>query len=282
MKNTGLPNDIIEASEYIQERIQGKPQVALVLGSGLGSFVDSIEDQVIVPYQDIPHFVATSIEGHKGQIVAGRIDKVNIIALQGRFHYYEGYHMSQVVLPVRVTAALGAHTCLITNAAGGVNLDFKPGDLMIIEDHINLMGMNPLMGKESALFGPRFPDMSETYCRKSIQLLKEIAASENIDIQQGVYAANIGPTYETPAEVRMLRTLGADAVGMSTVPESIAAHHLGMRVVGVSCITNMAAGIDNEKLSHDDVKATAGRVVNDFSLLLEEFIKRFESDIQSD
>lgn len=273
--DSGLPNEISEAAEFVQSQIGGKPDIAVVLGSGLGSFVDSIENQVTIDYGSVPHFMNTSVEGHAGQIVFGTIVDKKVICLQGRYHYYEGYSMNRVVLPTRMTAVLGAHTLLLTNASGGVNESFSPGDLMIIRDHINLMGNNPLMGKESAAFGPRFPDMSEVYCRKCVDLLQGIADSESIRVHQGVYAALTGPTYETPAEIRMLRTLGADAVGMSTVPEAIAARHLGMRVVGVSCITNMAAGIIDRPLSHDEVKATASTVVNDFSLLLEEFIQRF-------
>ena len=261
-------DQIREVVDYLQLRLPQKPEMALVLGSGLGNFSHHIEKQIIIPYSEIPHFQKTTVEGHEGRIVFGYVDGIAIVALQGRWHFYEGYSMNSIVLPTRALGMLGAHTLFLTNAAGGINLNFKAGDLMIIEDQINLMGDNPLTGKESTQFGPRFPDMTETYCRSCIQIIEKAGKKIGSNLRKGIYAGLRGPTYETPAEVRMLRILGADAVGMSTVPEAIAARHMGMRVVGMSCITNMAAGIDEKILDHGDIKATAHKVIEEFSQLL--------------
>lgn len=245
-----------------------RPDVAIILGSGLGAFADRVENAQSIPYEEIPHFHAPSVEGHKGRIVFGTIKGVNVAVLQGRWHCYEGHSMNSVVIPTRALAALGAHTMLLTNAAGGVNLGFQSGDLMIIADHINLMGDNPLTGKDSVMFGPRFPDMSEPYCKECIVSLEEAADRLEIPVKKGVYVGVRGPTYETPAEVRMVRTLGGDAIGMSTVPEAIAARHLGMRVVGLSCVTNMAAGIEQKTLDHSEVKEAAERLTDQISRLI--------------
>lgn len=258
---------------HLEPRLGVKPEVAIVLGSGFGSFVEAVENPKVIPYAEVPHFQRTSVEGHEGKIVAGTIAGVPVAALQGRWHYYEGHTMNSIVIPTRALAALGTHTLLLTNAAGGVNLRFKAGDLMIIEDHLNLMGDNPLTGKESPLFGPRFPDMSEPYCRECIQILEGNGKRLGIPLQKGVYIGLRGPTYETPAEVRMLRTLGGDAVGMSTVPEAIAARHLGMRVVGISCITNMAAGIEQKTLDHQEVQDVAGSSMGRLARLVRESIR---------
>jgi len=263
-------HQIQEVVAYLEPRFPKKPEIALILGSGLGSFVDKIKNPKVIPYSDIPHFHKPSVEGHAGHIVHGEVNGITIAALQGRWHYYEGHSMNSIVIPTRALATLGAHTLFLTNAAGGVNLNFKAGDLMIIVDHINLMGDNPLTGKESPLFGPRFPDMSEPYCNDCINVLENSATKLKLSLKKGVYGGLRGPTYETPAEVRMLRTLGCDAVGMSTVPEAIAARHMGMRVVGLSCVTNMAAGIEQKTLDHADVQKTAGRVMEDFSQLIAE------------
>lgn len=249
-------------------RISTRPEIALTLGSGLGALAESIENAESIAYEDIPHFQNPSVEGHKGRIIFGTVNGVPVAALQGRWHLYEGHSMHSVVLPTRALASLGAHTILLTNAAGGVNLNFKAGDLMVIEDHLNLMGDNPLTGKDSVLFGPRFPDMSEPYSHECIQALQGAGKRLNISLQKGVYVGLRGPTYETPAEVKMIRTLGGDAVGMSTVPEAIAARHLGMRVAGISCITNMAAGIEAKTLDHAEVQETAAQAIDRLEKLI--------------
>ncbi len=248
---------IQEAVRAIQARSGLRPEVGLILGSGLGAVAQELTDAVRIPYGEIPHFHATAVEGHSGHVLLGRMKGVPTVILQGRFHFYEGYSMQSVALPTRVICALGAHTLLLTNAAGGINTRFRPGDLMIIEDHINLMGDNPLKGPNLAQLGPRFPDLSEAYSRECVRELEAAAVAEEIPVHHGVYAGVLGPTYETPAEVRMLRTMGADAVGMSTVPETIAANHLGVRVSGVSLITNLAAGLSPQKLTHEEVMANS-------------------------
>jgi purine-nucleoside phosphorylase len=245
-----------------------RPEIAITLGSGLGAFVDEIEEAIRIPFAEIPHFQTPSVEGHGGQIVFGKVSGVPVAVLQGRWHFYEGHSMNSIVIPTRALAALGVHTLFLTNAAGGVNLGFKGGDLMVIEDHLNLMGDNPLTGKDSVMFGPRFPDMSEPYCRDCITAIEASAAKLKIEMRKGVYVGLRGPTYETPAEVRMIRTLGGDAVGMSTVPEAIAARHLGVRVAGISVITNMAAGIEQKTLDHAEVQEAAARVMKQLSSLI--------------
>ena len=266
--------EITDVTKFLEARLPEKPKVAIVLGSGLGPFVARIENPVTIPYDEIPHFKKTTVEGHSGRIVAGRVGGVPVAALQGRWHFYEGYPMSSIVLPTRAMCMLGVQNMVLTNAAGGVNLAFQAGDLMVIQDHINLMGDNPLTGPEPAEFGPRFPDMSEAYCGDCIEVIEDVARGLGVPIRKGVYCGLRGPTYETPAEVRMLRTLGADAVGMSTVPEAIAARHLGVRVTGISCITNMAAGIEAKKLDHAEVTETAKRVIQHFSDLLAQSLPR--------
>ena len=242
-----------EATEAIQSKSKITPQIGIILGSGLGSLASQTEDAVVIPYTELPHFHGTSVEGHAGTLLLGHFRGVPVVFLQGRFHLYEGYPMEEVVFPTRTICALGIQTLLLTNAAGGINTRFRSADLMIIEDHINLMGDNPLKGPNLAQLGPRFPDLSEAYNKACVEILKKSAEELNQPIHSGVYAGLLGPTYETPAEVRMLRTLGADAVGMSTVPETIAANHLGVRVAGLSCITNLAAGLSAHKLTHQEV-----------------------------
>lgn len=244
---------IRDAVAAIQSRTPLKPEIGIILGSGLGSIMDSVTDGVTIPYTDIPHFHGTSIEGHSGKMVIGKYQGIPTVFLGGRFHVYEGYAMEEVVFPTRTVCGLGIQTLILTNAAGGVNTRFRPGDLMVIEDHLNLMGDNPLKGPNLAQLGPRFPDLSEAYSRECVQTIQQTAKELSIDLHIGVYAGLLGPTYETPAEIRMFRALGADAVGMSTVPEAIAANHLGVRVAGVSCITNLAAGLSPQKLSHQEV-----------------------------
>ena len=260
------------AAKQIQSHHQKTPKVGIVLGSGLGAFVDSIENPTVIPYSEIPFFRNTTVEGHEGRMILGQVKGVEIAILQGRLHAYEGLPMEEVVFPVRTLATLGIETLILTNAAGGINTTFKPGNLVLINDHINLMCKNPLIGPNINELGPRFPDMTHAYDLELREIAQNAAKKINLDLKQGVYAGVLGPTYETPAEIKMLRTIGADMVGMSTVPESIAANHLGLRVMGISCITNMAAGIENVKLKHDDVKEQALKVMNEFIDLLENIL----------
>lgn len=263
---------ILEASQYIQSKITTKPKIGIVLGSGLGIYVDRIQNKIVIPYQDIPHFKRTSVEGHEGRLIIGEVHGVTVAALQGRFHAYEGHPMDEIVLPVRTLAALGIEILFLTNASGGINADFHPGDLVAINDHINMSGRNPLVGPNIAELGPRFPDMTTAYDTELIQMMKEVAGHHHVDLKTGVYCSVLGPTYETPAEIRMIRVIGGDMVGMSTVPEVIAANHLGLRVAGVACITNYAAGIKQEKLSHADVKKVAEKAMVGFATILTETI----------
>jgi purine-nucleoside phosphorylase len=265
-------NKILESSEYIKSKFSAKPKIGIVLGSGLGIYVDQIQNKTIIPYQDIPHFKRTTVEGHEGRLILGDVHGVPVAALQGRMHPYEGHPMEEIVHPVRTLAALGIEILFVTNASGGINADYHPGNLVAIEDHINLSGRNPLVGPNIAELGPRFPDMSEAYDPELRALLKQVAKNHHVDLKSGVYCSVLGPTYETPAEIRMLRTLGTDMVGMSTVSEVIAANHLGLKVAGVACITNYAAGIKQEKLSHADVKKVAEKAMVGFATILTETI----------
>jgi purine-nucleoside phosphorylase len=272
---------ILEAVRAIQERIAAgspglQPEIGVILGSGLGPIANHIENPVVIPYTDIPHFHGTSVEGHAGKMILGRFHGVPSVFLQGRFHVYEGYDMSDVVFPTRTICALGIKTLLLTNASGGINTRYRPGDIMIIEDHLNLMGDNPLKGPNLAQLGPRFPDMSEAYSAECIRILEETAAELGIKVQKGVYTGVLGPTYETPAEVRMLRTLGGDAVGMSTVPEAIAANHLGVRVAGLACITNLASGLSPRKLTHAEVVENIKLSVENLDKILEKAIPKLK------
>ena len=257
------------AADYIRARISMEPTVGLVLGSGLGDFANTLEDANRISYSDIPNFPVPSVPGHSGALVFGRKCGQNVVVLQGRIHYYEGLTQQEITLPIRVLAALGVKTVVLTNACGGVNLSFRPGDLMLISDHINFSGANPLIGPNLEAFGPRFPDMSDLYTAALRAAIREKAAAAGISLQEGVYAMYSGPNYETPAEIRMFRTLGADTVGMSTVPEALVAGHCGMQVVGVSCVTNMAAGVLPVKLSHAEVIETADRVRDVFRKLID-------------
>ena len=260
---------IFAAAEYIRSRVALRPTVGLVLGSGLGDYADTLEDAVRIPYAQIPNFPVPSIPGHTGALVFGKKSGTEVVVMQGRIHYYEGLSQQEITLPIRVLAALGVKTVVLTNACGGVNLQFKPGDLMLIADHINYSGANPLIGPNYDAFGPRFPDMSDLYTASLRAAIKEKAAAAGIPLQEGVYAMYSGPNYETPAEIRMFRILGADTVGMSTVPEALVAGHCGMQVVGVSCVTNMAAGVLPVKLSHAEVTETANRVSATFRTLID-------------
>ncbi|MCM2350106.1 MAG: purine-nucleoside phosphorylase [Bacteriovoracaceae bacterium] len=263
---------ILEASQFILSKISKKPKVGIVLGSGLGIYIDQIENKMVIPYQDIPHFKRTSVEGHSGALIIGEVKGVTVAALQGRLHAYEGYAMEDIVLPVRTLAAIGIEYLFLTNASGGINAEFHPGNLVAISDHINLSGRNPLVGPNIAELGPRFPDMGNAYDAELRELLHTVGKNHHVDIKSGVYCSVLGPTYETPAEIRMLRTIGADMVGMSTVPEVIAANHLGLKVAGVACITNYAAGIKQEKLNHADVKLVAEKAMVGFATVLTETI----------
>lgn len=261
-----------ESVQFIRSRTSTKPRVGLVLGSGLGAFVRELEVEVSIPYQQIPHFIPPTVEGHSGNLIFGKIQSVPVVVLQGRVHFYEGHSMSQVVFPVRTLALLGIEILLLTNSAGGMGDGMAAGDFMIIEDHINLMGTNPLMGPNLKELGPRFPDMTEAYDRRIIQRMEEILMRQSIRFHKGIYCGVSGPTYETPAEVRYLKHIGGKAVGMSTVPETIAANHLGLRVGALSCITNLAAGISAQRLSHDEVTETAKQVEQQFCSFLRELV----------
>jgi purine-nucleoside phosphorylase len=250
------------------------PEIAIVLGSGLGDFADTLQDSVVTPYTALPHWATSGVVGHAGRLVVGTVQGKRIAALSGRVHFYEGHDMATVVFATRVMARLGVEQMILTNAAGGINTGFAQGGLMIIDDHINMMGSNPLMGRNDDRLGVRFPDMSEVYSRRLRQVADDAARARGIAVTHGVYVAVHGPSYETPAEIRYFRTIGADAVGMSTVPEAIAARHMGMEVLGISCITNMAAGVLPQPLVHDEVMETARRVRGSFISLLEGIIER--------
>ena len=264
-----LQENITAAAAFLTSRIFSRPTVALVLGSGLGDYADTLENAVKIPYSDIPNFPQPTVEGHAGAFVFGKKQGKDVVVLQGRVHYYEGLSMAEITLPVRVLAAMGVKTLVLTNAAGGVNLNYKPGTLMLISDHINFSGANPLIGKNLEKFGPRFPDVSDLYTASLREKIIDKAAENQIPLEQGVYLMCSGPNYETPAEIRAFRTLGADAVGMSTVPEALVAGHSGMEVVGVSCITNMAAGVLPVKLDHKEVVETAAKVHDLFQKLVD-------------
>jgi purine-nucleoside phosphorylase len=262
------------AAAALRSRCPELPAVALVLGSGLGDFAERLADPVVVPYSELPHWPPSRVVGHAGRLVVGRVAQKRVAVLAGRVHLYEGRHPAEVVFATRVVGRLGVKQIVLTNAAGGVNLDFEQGGLMVITDHVNLQGANPLVGDNDERLGPRFPDMTEVYSRRLRQIADEAAAAVGVPVSHGVYAGLLGPSYETPAEIRYLRAIGVDAVGMSTVPEAIAARHMGLEVLGLSCITNMAAGILPEPLAHDEVLATTRRVRDAFIALLEAIVER--------
>lgn len=278
-----------EAASLIKSKYSGEIKTAIVLGSGLGVFADELENAVKIPYEEVPGFARSTVEGHAGQLVLGELNGIPLAVQQGRFHYYEGYEMEQVIFPVRTFHAMGIKNLILTNAAGSLNSDMQPGSLMLISDHLNCFGVNPLRGKNDERFGPRFPDMSEVYDRKFIEIAeaeakaiaherfeKGIDAAQNDFLNLGIYCGLSGPTYETPAEIRMYRLLGADAVGMSTVPEAIAARHAGLRVLGISCITNLAAGMIDEPIDHEHVMETGARVAEVFKELLRRIVSRID------
>ncbi len=262
-----------DAVSFIKDKIGSfSPEIGIILGSGLGSLADDY-CEIAVPYSEIPGFKASTVAGHKGRLVFAEICGKKVVMMQGRFHFYEGHSMETVVYPVKVMKQLGVKTLIITNAAGGVNFDFKPADLMIITDHINFMGTNPLIGKNDDTLGVRFPDMSEVYSKELIAVADECAAKLGIELKKGVYMALTGPSYETPAEVRMARALGADAVGMSTVPEAITGHYCSMKILGISCICNQAAGVSTVGLTHSEVIAAADAAKNKFITLVLAILK---------
>lgn len=262
------------AAEQIRSSTKARPAVAIVLGSGLGAFADELTESTSLAYKEIAGFAQATVEGHAGRLVIGKAGEVPIAAMQGRFHFYEGYSLEDVTFPIRVLKSLGVRTLILTNAAGSLNTELTPGSLMVISDHINLMGVNPLIGRNDERFGPRFPDLTSTYDPDLQSIVMEEANGLNIDMRRGIYAALTGPSYETPSEIHMVRTLGADAVGMSTVPEAIVARHMDMRVIGISCITNLAAGVSNRPVDHSQVIATGERVREQFTELLRRVIAK--------
>lgn len=265
-----------ETTSYIRTKSQIKPKLGIILGSGLGAFVKNVKVETSIPYSDIPHFGAPTVEGHSGRLILGHAGTTPVAILQGRVHYYEGFSMEQVVYPIRTLAMLGIEIAMLTNSAGGLDPQMNPGDFMVIEDHINLMGINPLMGPNIKNLGPRFPDMTEAYDKKLTQKLCHTLDQLKTQYWRGIYCGVSGPAYETPAEVRFLQLIGGKAVGMSTVPESIAANHLGLRVCAVSCITNLAAGLSSNRLTHEEVTERAHSVEERFSQFLSQFIQSID------
>ena len=271
-----LKQQIDRAVSVVRERVSLVPQVAIILGSGLGALAGEVRADAVVPYAEIPGFPRSTVEGHAGNLLVGRLEGRAVAVMQGRAHFYEGYSLADVVFPVRVIRALGARVLLVSNAAGGINRLWSSGDLMIIADHINFMGSNPLMGPNDPDLGPRFPDMSQAYDPDLIALAERAALAEGIAIRKGVYAGVHGPSYETPAELRMLRGWGADAVGMSTVPEVIAARHMGMRVLGITAITDMATGEQIKTVTHEDVMAVAREIEPKFIRLVKRIVREMK------
>lgn len=264
---------IEKAIEFLENRLNKSPELGLILGSGLGSLADEIINPIKIKYEDIPNFPISTVDGHQGQLVIGELAGKLVIAMQGRFHFYEGYSLKELTFPVRVMIGLGIKSLVVTNAAGGVNEEYEPGDLMIIKDHINFTGQNPLIGENLNELGPRFLDMTWAYNKDYIKIARESGRKLGLNLKEGVYMWFTGPTYETPAEVKLASILGADAVGMSTVPEVVVANHENIKVLGISCITNMAAGILNQPLDHDEVVETSMRVKDNFEKLLIDILK---------
>ena len=269
------------AAKFILSKTQLRPHVAVILGSGLGAFADDLAGAVRIPYEKIPGFPRSTAEGHAGRLVIGKAGNVVVAAMQGRVHFYEGYSLNEVVFPMRVLGRLGIRAAILTNAAGGINTDFKQGALVVIRDHINLQGSNPLIGPNDERFGARFPDMSQAYSKSYRSIANEESRRLGIEVFEGVYAALTGPSYETPAEIRYLRTIGADLVGMSTAPEVIVARHMGIRVLGISCVTNMAAGILDQPINHAEVMETGERAKGHLVALLRAVLPRIAQDVSA-
>jgi purine-nucleoside phosphorylase len=267
---------INKAADFIKSKIDCTPEIGIILGTGLGSLADYIENPTIIDYKDIPEFPVSTVVGHAGRLLIGNLAGKKVIAMQGRFHYYEGYSMQDITLPVRVMKVLGAKLLIASNACGGLNPDFSAGDIMAITDHINMMGSNPLIGANLEKFGPRFPDMSEVYSKEYIAQLQAIATKQNIKLQQGVYCAVSGPNYASKAELKMLIIIGADTIGMSTIPECMVARHSGMTVLGVSCVTDMAIPDMMTSPSHEEILKVAEGVKPKFVSLLSQFIKEVQ------
>jgi purine-nucleoside phosphorylase len=263
------------AARLIRTRTDVDVPVAIVLGSGLGAFAEDLTEATEIRYDEIPGFARSTVEGHAGRLVIGRVGEVTVAAMQGRFHFYEGYSLEEVTFPIRVLKLLGVRTLVLTNAAGTLQIEFTPGSLMVISDHLNLLGDNPLRGENDERFGPRFPDLTSVYARRLQDIVIEEAGAMGLEVRRGTYAALAGPSYETPAEIHMLRGLGADVVGMSTVPEAIVARHMDMQVVGISCITNLAAGVSDKPIDHSQVMAIGELVRGDFTTLLSRVVGRF-------
>ena len=264
---------LLNCSNAVKSKVKFQPEVALILGSGLGDYAKEMQVEESIEYSEIEGFPVSTVSGHQGRFLFGYVEGVPVVAMQGRVHFYEGYPMSDVVLPVRLMGLLGAKTVILTNAAGGVNFNFQPGDLMMITDQITTAVPSPLIGANLDELGPRFPDMSEVYDKGLREIIKQAARNVKVSIQSGVYMQFTGPSYETPAEIRMCRALGADAAGMSTACEAMAARHMGLKVCGISCITNMAAGMSNQPLNHKEVQETADRVAKEFKALVTETIR---------
>lgn len=269
------------AAAMVLSRTALRPRIGLVLGSGLGGFADELAEATRIPYADIPSFPRSTAIGHAGQMVIGTSNEITVAAMSGRVHLYEGYSPKEVSFPVRVFARMGIRALVLTNAAGGINLEYKQGALVLIRDHVNLQGQNPLVGANDERFGPRFPDMTQAYWKPYREMALEEAGKLRLTLYEGVYAGLLGPSFETPAEIRHLRAIGADLVGMSTIPEVIAARHMGLKVLAISCVTNMAAGVLDQVLTHDEVLETTERVKGDFVGLVRASIRRIAEDVES-
>ena len=267
------------AAKFLESQSGLFPRIGLVLGSGLGAFADELTEATRIPYENIPFFPRSTALGHAGQMVIGNVGSVPIAVMQGRVHLYEGYSVQEVAFPVRVLGLMGIHSLVLTNAAGGINLDYKQGALVVISDHLNLQGQNPLVGENDERFGVRFPDMTEAYSRLYRKIALSSASKLGKPVREGVYAGLLGPSYETPAEIRYLRTIGGDLVGMSTIAEVIAARHMGLKVLAISCVTNMAAGILDQPINHEEVLKTGDRVKEDFVVLLRAVLPQIAADI---
>lgn len=271
-----LHQKVTEAVNHIKSKTSHRPDIGLILGSGLGNYADEISDSVYIPYEEIPNFPKSTVKSHAGRLVIGYSGGQCVCAMQGRVHFYEGYSMEEVTFPVRVMKELGCRSVIITNASGGINRQYHIGDFMLISDHINFMGTNPLVGSNHESWGVRFPDMTDGYCKDLMKLAEHVAREINQPVRKGIYIGVTGPSFETPAEIRFFERIGADAVGMSTVPEVIVANHMGMKVLGISCITNMAAGILNQKITSQEVIDTARRVRPDFTRLITGILQRWK------